>query len=159
MLITIRTLAPGGRTLTDTGVAGRILGLDVGDKWIGVAMSDPSGTLATPLTRIAAIDTEATVEAIRQLVRQYEVGCIVAGMPYSLDGSLGQQANRVQDFVQTLSQHLEVRIETWDERFSTVAAQQRMAEAGIRKERRRERIDAVAAALILQEYLDNMRSS
>jgi len=136
----------------------RILGLDVGEKWIGVAMSDPSGTLASPLTRISATDLETTIEAICLLASQHEVARIVSGMPYSLDGSLGPQARRVEGFLQKLSQRLDVPIETWDERYSTIDAQQRMIDAGVKKERIRERIDAAAAAIILQEYLDNMRS-
>jgi len=136
----------------------RILGLDVGEKWIGVAMSDPSGTLASPLTRINATDLETTIEAICLLASQHEVARIVSGMPYSLDGSLGPQARRVEGFLQKLSQRLDVPIETWDERYSTIDAQQRMIDAGVKKEGIRERIDAAAAAIILQEYLDNMRS-
>ena len=138
---------------------GRVLGIDVGEKWIGVAMSDPTGTLASPLTRIGATDPETTIEAICQLVSQHQVARIVSGMPYSLDGSLGPQARRVEDFLQRLSLRLDVPIETWDERFSTVDAQQRMMEAGVRKEKIRERLDAAAAAVILQEYLDNARPS
>ncbi|NQT48350.1 MAG: Holliday junction resolvase RuvX [Chloroflexi bacterium] len=145
--------------LSSTGLSFmRILGLDVGEKWIGVAMSDPSGTLASPLTRINATDLETTIEAICLLASQHEVARIVSGMPYSLDGSLGPQARRVEGFLQKLSQRLDVPIETWDERYSTLDAQQRMIDAGVKKERIRERIDAAAAAIILQEYLDNMRS-
>jgi len=133
------------------------LGLDIGEKRIGVALSDPSGILASPLTRVHASDTGDAIEAIAQLVRQYEVGLVIAGLPYSMDGSLGQQAERVQDFLQKLSQHLEIPIETWDERLSTVAAERMMIEAGVGRERRRKQVDAAAAALILQGYLDRMR--
>ena len=101
---------------------------------------------------------EATIEAILELVRQYEVGRIVAGLPYSMDGKIGQQAKQVQDFLQKLSQRLEIPVETWDERLSTVAAERMMIEAGIGKERRKGQIDAAAAALILQGYLDKART-
>ncbi|MCX5999694.1 MAG: Holliday junction resolvase RuvX [Chloroflexi bacterium] len=137
----------------------RFLGLDIGDKWIGVAASDPSGTLATPLTRVGVVDAEGTVLAIERLVQDNEVGCVVAGMPYSLDGSLGPQARRVNDFLRILSERLQVPVKTWDERFSTVTAHQMMAEAGVRRKRRKQRIDAAAAALILQEYLDSQHSA
>jgi len=137
--------------------AGRVLGLDIGERWIGVALSDPSGILASPLTRVGVTSSEATAEAICQLVRQYEVDRIVAGLPYSMDGSLGRQAQRVQDFLQTLSLYLEVPIETWDERLSTVGAEQRMREAGVGRGKRKGKIDAAAAALILQGYLDRAR--
>jgi len=145
--------------LTDIAKVGRTLGLDVGDRWIGVSLSDPEGILASPLTRITRIGTEATIEAILQLVRQYEVKRIVAGLPYSMRGGLGQQAIKVLDFLQELRQHLEIPVETWDERLSTVAAGRMMREAGIVRKRKKERIDAAAAALILQAYLDEVRAS
>jgi len=155
----IRILALGGPGLTDIAKVGRTLGLDVGDRWIGVSLSDPEGILASPLTRITRIGTEATIEAILQLVRQYEVKRIVAGLPYSMRGGLGQQAIKVLDFLQELRQHLEIPVETWDERLSTVAAGRMMREAGIVRKRKKERIDAAAAALILQAYLDEVRAS
>lgn len=144
--------------LADTARVGRILGLDVGDRWIGVALSDPEGILASPLSRITRTGTEATIEAILQLVRQYEVKRIVAGLPYSMQGGLGQQAIKVLDFLHELRQHLEIPVEAVDERLSTVAAGRRMREAGIVKKKKKEKIDAVAAALILQAYLDEVRS-
>ncbi len=144
--------------MTDTRMTGRILGLDIGEKWVGVALSDPSGTLASPLTRIGVADTRIIMEAICELVRENEVKCVVAGMPYSLDGTVGHQAKRVQDFLQTLSEYLEIPIETWDERSSTIAAEQMMIEAGVDKERRKGQIDAAAAAIILQWYLDSVPS-
>ena len=139
--------------------AGRILGLDVGDRWIGVALSDPIGILASPLTRISRIGMEATVEAILQLVRHYEVRRIVAGLPYSMDGKIGQQAEKVQDFLQQLSQRLEIPVETWDERLSTVAVGRMMTEAGMKRGKRKGQVDANAAALILQGYLDKLRAN
>jgi putative Holliday junction resolvase len=155
----IRTLALGGQGLIDNARVGRILGLDVGDRWIGVALSDPEGILASPLTRITREGTESTIEAILQLVRQHQVRRIVAGLPYSMRGGLGQQAIKVLDFLHELRQHSEIPVETWDERLSTVAAERRMREAGIVKKRKREKIDAAAAALILQAYLDEVRTN
>ncbi len=136
----------------------RALGLDVGERWIGAALSDPSGTLATPLARIDGRVPEASMLAICELVEQHEVERIVVGLPYSMDGSLGPQARKVDDFVRNLRASVAVAVETWDERLSTVAAERRMAEAGIGKQRRKESIDSAAAALILQAYLDSLRS-
>lgn len=136
----------------------RALGLDVGGRWIGAALSDPSGTLATPLARIDGRVPEASMLAICELVEQHEVERIVVGLPYSMDGSLGPQARKVDDFVRNLRASVPVAVETWDERLSTVAAERRMAEAGIGKQRRKESIDSAAAALILQAYLDSLRS-
>ena len=136
---------------------GRTLGLDVGDRWIGVALSDALGILASPLTRIERTDDEAAVKAIAELVWKHEVRAVVAGLPYSMDGNVGQQAVRVQDFLRKLAQSLSVPIETSDERLSTVAATQGMIEAGVSRESRKGKIDAAAAALILQWYLDRLR--
>ena len=138
---------------------GRILGLDIGDRWIGVALSDPGRILASPLIRISRTGTEDAIEAILHLVRQYEVRRIVAGLPYSMDGKIGQQAEKVQDFLQQLSQCLEIPVETWDERLSTVAVGRMMTEAGVKKGKRKGQLDAAAAAFILQGYLDKLRAN
>ena len=138
-------------------VEGRTLGLDVGDRWIGVALSDPLGILASPLTRIERTDDEGAVKAIADLVRKHEARTVVAGLPYTMSGSLGPQAVSVQDFLRKLRQSLSVPIETSDERLSTVVATQGMIEAGASRESRKGKIDAAAAALILQWYLDRLR--
>lgn len=138
-------------------VEGRTLGLDVGDRWIGVALSDPLGILASPLTRIERTDDEAAVMAIAELVGKHEAKAVVAGLPYSMDGNVGQQAVRVQDFLWKLAQSLGVPVLISDERLSTVMATQGMIEAGASRESRKGKIDAAAAALILQWYLDRLR--
>jgi len=138
-------------------VEGRTLGLDVGDRWIGVALSDPLGILASPLTRIERTDDEAAVKAIAELVGKHEARAVVAGLPYSLNGNVGQQAVRVQDFLRKLAQSVGVPVLTSDERLSTVMATQGMIEAGASRESRKGKIDAAAAALILQWYLDRRR--
>lgn len=136
---------------------GRMLGLDVGDRWIGVALSDPLGILASPLTRIERSSDEAAVSAITGLVRRHGVKGVVAGLPFSLDGSVGRQAVRVQEFLSRLADSVGVPVETADERLSTVTAVQGMIEAGVSRERRKGRVDAAAAALILQWRLDELR--
>jgi putative Holliday junction resolvase len=138
-------------------VEGRMLGLDVGDRWIGVALSDPLGILASPLTRIERTDDEAAVKAIADLVRKHEARAVVAGLPYTMSGSLGPQAVSVQDFLRKLAQSLGVPVLTSDERLSTVMATQGMIEAGASRGSRKAKIDAAAAALILQWYLDRVR--
>jgi putative holliday junction resolvase len=153
----IKTPARGRGILADTVTEGRVLGLDVGDRWIGVAMSDPRGILASPLTRIDRAGAEVPVEAIRRLVSQHGVKRVVAGLPYSMDGSLGKQAELVLGFLRKLSESLEVPIETRDERLSTVTASRRLIEGGGKRGSRKERIDAAAAALVLQAYLDEIR--
>ncbi len=138
-------------------MVGRTLGLDIGERWIGVALSDPLGILASPLTRVERTDDEAAVKAIADLVRKHDAKEVVAGLPYSLNGGVGPQAVRVRDFLQKLAQSLTVPVQTSDERLSTVVATQGMIEAGKSRESRKGKIDAAAAALILQWYLDKAR--
>jgi putative Holliday junction resolvase len=130
----------------------RILGLDIGDSRIGVALSDPLGILASPLTIITRTDEEADIEAIMALVRQHQVERIIAGLPLSMDSSLGKQAEKVKAFVRALCRHTEVPVEFRDERLSTVSAKRLVQ--GVRKTHKQTRYDAMAAALILQAYLD-----
>ena len=130
----------------------RSLGLDIGDKRIGVALSDPQGILASPLTIINRKDEAADVEAIISLINQNQVEQVIVGLPRSMDGSIGQQAEKVQTFIQKLCNHTEVPVEFRDERLTTVLARRLMRDA--KKTKRKARDDAIAAALILQSYLD-----
>jgi len=133
----------------------RSLGLDVGDRRTGVAISDPQGLLAIPLTVISNKDEDVTIINVLKLAEQYQVKRVVIGLPYSLDGSLGRQANKVKAFADKLSQHAEFDIQLWDERLSTKAAEKLMLEAGAKRDKRRQHRDAVAAAFILQGFLDS----
>ena len=132
----------------------RSLGLDIGDKRIGVALSDPEGILASPLTVINCSDTRADVEAIVNIVSLYQVNQIIVGLPRSMDGRLGKQAEKVKTFVQKLRSHTEIPVEFRDERLSTVSAKRLMQAASGKKPRKKAEDDAIAAALILQGYLD-----
>jgi putative holliday junction resolvase len=135
----------------------RSLGLDLGDKRIGVAVSVPDTLLAYPLTTLASKDDVSDVEAIIELSRQHQVERIVVGLPRSMDGSLGQQAEKVTSFVKLLSHSTVIPVVMWDERLSTVAAEKLMLESGKSREKRKAQRDAVAAALILQSFLDGQR--
>jgi putative Holliday junction resolvase len=117
-------------------------------------MSDPHGILASPLTIIDRTDEPSAIKSIIDIVEQNRVGVIVAGLPFSMDGSIGPQAKKVQNFTEELSKHTKVPIEHRDERLSTVSAQNLLK---LRRKGRRVRDDAIAAALILQEYLDEVR--
>lgn len=136
----------------------RRLGLDIGDRRIGVAVSDPEGIMAGGLTTIIRRETGRDVAAIVELVREEEVGTIVAGLPLSLDGGIGPQAQKVLAFVDILAGVSPVPVETWDERLSTVEADRIMGEMGIRFDKRKARRDSLAAAIILQGYLDAARN-
>jgi putative Holliday junction resolvase len=154
----------------------RCLGLDLGARRTGVAMGDPEGVLATPLTVLASKDEDELISEILRLVDQYKVECVVVGLPRRLDGELGEQARKVTAFTDRLVsrakqgnwERLDVKL--WDERLSTKAAERLKVEGSRRGNRghaaagrtgRRHRfsakagIDAIAAALILQGYLDS----
>ena len=135
----------------------RTLGLDVGDRRIGVAVSDPEKILASPLVTITRDSDDKAMNAIVELVNKYDIERIVVGLPYSLNGNIGKQASRVMDFIQKLSQNTRAEIETRDERLSTVAVERLLAEAGIKGARAKSRRDAAAAAFILQGYLDSLK--
>lgn len=117
-----------------------------------MALSDPLGVLASPLTIIDRRDDSAALEAITNIISQRDVGRVIVGLPRSMDGSLGQQAEKVTAFTRELRRHIRVPVEFRDERLSTVSAKRLMSYA--KKARRKQRDDAVAAALILQGFLD-----
>ena len=133
----------------------RVLALDVGEKRIGVAISDLSQTLARSLQVIQRSSRQEDFAAVARLTEEYEVEKVVVGYPKSLDGMAGAQARRVERYAADLAKALTVPVVLWDERFSTVSAERLMRQAGLRGDKRRERVDAVAAAVILQDYLDS----
>ena len=154
----------------------RSLGLDVGDKRTGVAVSDPLGILATPLTVLVSKDEDALINEILKLVEQHKTECIVVGLPRRLNGELGTQAGKVTAFADKLSERAkqsnlnQLDVQLWDERFSTKAAERLKTEAGGKGSKLRSRakrgarnhsfsakaeIDAIAAAFILQGFLDS----
>jgi putative holliday junction resolvase len=130
------------------------LALDVGDARIGVAISDPLGIIATPLTIISRQNIEADVRTIVDIIKKNDVGRIIVGLPFSMNGSLGIQAEKVHDFAGQLSHYTDIPLEYRDERLSTVAAKRILQET--RKTNRDTRYDAAAAALILQGYLEDL---
>lgn len=135
----------------------RVLGLDVGERRIGLAISDGAGMLATPYKAIRRRSLERDIAAITHIVQEEEVAQIIVGMPLSLDGSMGPQAERTMVFYEALKEASPVPVKTWDERFSSVEAEHRLREAGVSPSRNRARLDASAAAVILQGYLDTQR--
>ena len=139
------------------GVITRSLGLDIGDKRIGVALSDPLGILASPFTIIDRKDESLDIESIINIVSQQQVKQIVVGLPRSMDGSLGIQAEKTEAFIRGLCRHTEVPVVFRDERLTTVSAKRLMRAVNTKKTKRKIRYDAPAAALILQGYLDEAR--
>ncbi len=133
---------------------GRILSLDYGTKRIGVALSDPLRILARPVGVFA--NDEMLIDRLREAVVANEVMLILVGMPYSADGGKGRKAQEVDEFILRLAGNVSIPIETWDESLSSVEAQNIIRQSGTKQRKRQERgrIDAVAACVLLQEYLD-----
>jgi putative Holliday junction resolvase len=132
----------------------RILGLDVGERRIGVAVADERARVALPTTVVERSELPADLDAIARLVQEQEAEVIVIGLPISLNGSLGPQAQATKAFGQELAARLPLPIEYWDERLSSVEAERRLASAGRRGPKAKARRDAAAAAIVLQSYLD-----
>ena len=119
-----------------------------------MALSDPEGILASPFTIITCEDERADIAAVTSIVIQQQVKQIIVGLPRSMDGSIGKQAEKVKAFVQSLCSHTDVPVEFRDERLTTVLAKRLRQAANRKKTREKVRHDAIAAALILQGYLD-----
>jgi putative holliday junction resolvase len=133
------------------------MALDVGEKRIGVALSDPTGTLASVIGVIERRGLALDVRAVDRLAAERGAEMYLVGNPLSLSGEVGPQSRRVQRFVDGLKGVSELPVAQWDERYSTVDAGQRLAEAGVSGRRRKGKIDASAAAVFLQDYLDSQK--
>jgi len=137
---------------------GRVLGLDLGDVRIGVAISDPDRRLAVPLGTVQVGRPPGEMRAVADLVREHDVTLVVIGEPVSLDGVRRERATHAANFAEALRAILAVPVVLHDERLSTVEAERSLREAGVGGRRRRSVIDAAAAQVILQAWLDANRS-
>ena len=135
----------------------RSMGLDVGDRRIGVALSDTIGILACPYGIVERADSETAATAIFNIARRHEVGVIVVGMPRTMEGTIGPQAAKVQAFVEVLQRTTDIPLEFRDERLTTVTAKRLVGRQRDRKSRDKVRYDDAAAAVILQDYLEELR--
>ncbi len=133
-----------------------VLALDYGTKRIGLAVSDPTLALARPLPFVDALPFVKVVARLKEIAKAEKVHLLVVGLPRNLDGSYGETARNVQAFVAQLRRSLTTPVETFDERLSTVQASRQLHEAGRDSRAQRSRIDSVAAAVILQAYLDRL---
>ncbi len=132
----------------------RTLGIDFGTVRIGLAISDPSGTIATPFATIDARPVEAAVDQIERVAKEQNVDDIVIGLPLELDGREGFAVRRVRDFGRRVGERLGLTVHEWDERLTSVDAERSLIDARVRREKRRKVVDQVAAMLILQAFLD-----
>jgi len=154
----------GDRPAIDAGPASgykgpmRVLGLDLGERRVGVAVSDPDGTLASPLLQFQPRGRHQIVETVRRLVAEHGAGRVVVGLPLNADGSRGEQARRAEGVADALAEALAVPVSMWDERFSTEEADAILDRSLPRGKARKGRRDMVAAAVILQDYLDAARA-
>ena len=135
----------------------RLLALDLGTRRIGVALSDPTGVIASALEVIPADSRARVIARLSMLVRTHDVTRVIVGLPVRLDGTEAAEARRARQFAAALLQEIGVPVELLDERLTTAEAERAMLEADASRSRRRERRDAVAAALLLQRYLDMQR--
>ncbi len=133
----------------------RTLGLDFGDKTIGVAVSDGLGLTAQAKGVIRRTNLTEDLVKLKKYIEDYQIGEVVVGLPRNMDGSFGSRAEKTQQFVNFLKKKIEIPVKFWDERLSTVEAERLLIDADLSRSRRKGVIDQVAAAIILQSYLDS----
>jgi len=136
----------------------RIMGLDVGSKTIGVAISDELGITAQGLKTIKRKAMEDDLRELDAVISQFKIEKMVVGLPKNMDGSLGKQAEFVLDWIEDFKNKIQLPVETWDERLSTVEATKTLLKADLSRKKRKGVIDKVAAVLILQGYLQQIGS-
>lgn len=132
----------------------RTLALDHGTVRIGVACSDELGMIATPMEFIPAEPRDQFLKRLLQILSEKRVERIIVGMPRNMDGSFGDAAEKVKVFVEWLRGATQIPIRTWDERLTSAQANRQMIQAGVRRAGRKEKVDAAAAAILLQSFLD-----
>jgi putative Holliday junction resolvase len=132
----------------------RILALDHGTRRIGVAVSDETKTIAQPLEYIPAEPFADFVTRLKKLLVEKEVDLVLIGMPRNMDGSYGPAAQKVEAFVAVLRNTTTIPIKTWDERLTSSQANRILIQGGVRRDQRKEKVDKMAAAILLQSYLD-----
>jgi putative holliday junction resolvase len=137
----------------------RILGLDVGDKTIGVAVSDPLGYTAQGIDTIRRRNLEYDINEIVRFYREFQCDTIVVGLPKNMNGTIGPSGEKVLGFCDDIKKSLDCKIEMWDERLTTVAAHKAMLEADLSRAKRKKLVDKIAAIYILQGYLDRISMS
>ena len=122
---------------------------------MGIAVSDPSGMIALPVEFIPAEPFNPFLDRLKQLIQEKEVELILIGMPRNMDGSYGPAAAKVQEFVAVLKETIAVPIKTWDERLTSTQANRLLVQADVKRKDRKEKVDAAAAAILLQSFLDS----
>ena len=137
----------------------RVLGLDVGDRRIGVAVSDPFGIIAQGVTVIERKTLEEDLKAIKDIIAQYGAESVVVGMPINMDGTRGKSADKVTEFVGALSSSAGIPVATYDERLSTKESEKFLISSDVSRRKRKNVIDKIAAQLILESYLERIKNN
>lgn len=132
----------------------RYMGLDVGTKTVGVALSDPMFIIATAHKTIKRTNIENDLDELVKIIEDYQVSKVIVGMPYNMNKTIGPQGQRVMSFVDLLKRRIDNEIIYIDERMTTISANRILMETNVRRENRKEHIDKIAATYILQSYLD-----
>lgn len=136
----------------------RVLGLDVGETTIGLALSDIRRSIATPLSTIERTKFSKDIEKLKTIISTHKIGGLIIGYPINMDGSQGPRTQSTRTFVSNISKHFELPMLLWDERLSTMAVERMMIDADMSRQRRAELVDKLAASYMLQGYLDNVRN-
>jgi putative Holliday junction resolvase len=136
----------------------KIMGLDVGEKRIGIALSDSTHTIAQSLECLKRKSLDEDIQALEFIIKENEVGIIVAGLPLNMDGTSGKQAKTVIDFVHIVKERTGLKVETYDERLTSKLAESVLIESDMSRKKRKGKIDSLAAVLILQGYLDSIKN-
>ena len=134
----------------------RILAIDHGSKRMGIAVSDELKMIAQPLEYILAEPSDKFLARLNELITDKEVELILVGMPRNMDGSYGPAALKVQDFVEALKGAVSVPLKLWDERLTSAQANRLLIQGNVRRDKRKEKVDKMAAAILLQSYLDSL---
>lgn len=137
----------------------RVLGIDFGTRRIGLALSDPTGTLATPLPFLDNTGLPEVTSKLKELLGMHEIKTVVIGLPRNMDGSYGASAEKVREFIAQIQPHLSAQIVPLDERLTTVQASRDLSSIGFNQRELRKKIDSSSAALILQQFLDRSQSN
>ncbi len=134
----------------------RVLAIDHGTVRMGIAMSDELKMIAQPLKFIPAEPFSGFLDRLKELLREYEVELILLGMPRNMDGSYGEASMKVREFEAVLKNSITAPIKTWDERLTTVQANRALTQGRVKKKKKRQNVDSISAAILLQSYLDGL---
>ena len=137
---------------------GRVLAIDLGARRIGLAVSDPMRWTAQGLPTLERRNARYDLDYLQSLVRQYDVALVLLGNPLNMDGSEGSQSARAREFAERLRQSLKIEVRLWDERLTTVEARLLLQESGMKRQRKSRQVDRLAAAILLQDFLETQRT-